>query len=111
MEKIPKKTILNICPKCGLPMDLCVCESLSQETLKVKISSETRKWGRVVTIVTFEGEVDNLKKILKKAKAYCASGGTIRDNKIEIQGDHKLKIKKLLIKEGFPEENIEILRK
>ena len=90
-------------------MDLCVCESLSQENQRITISQESRKWGRLVTVVTFNGEVDNLKKILKKAKTYCASGGTIRDNQIEIQGDHRIKIKKLLIKEGFPEENIEII--
>jgi len=70
-----------------------------------------RKWGRTVTVVCFEGESVDLKKILKKAKSYCASGGTIRDNKIEIQGDHRIKLKKLLIKEGFPEENIEIINK
>ena len=64
--------------------------------------------GRVVTVV-FNGEKPDLKKMLKKAKTYCASGGTIRDNLIEIQGEHKNKIRRLLIKEGIPVENIEIL--
>ncbi len=53
---MPKDSILNICPKCGLPMDLCVCESLSQESQRIVISTETRKWGRTVTIVTFSGD-------------------------------------------------------
>jgi len=43
---------------------------------------------------------------LKKAKHKCASGGTVRDNEIELQGDHKLKMKKFLMDQGFPEENI-----
>lgn len=89
-------------------MDLCVCESLSQENQQIKITQDRRKWGRMVTIVKFAGEVENLKRVLKKAKQYCASGGTIRNNTIEIQGDHRLKLKKFLIKQGFPEENIEI---
>jgi len=59
--------------------------------------------------VTFNGETPDLKKMLKKAKTYCASGGTVRNNQIEIQGEHKNKIRKLLIKEGIPLENIEIL--
>ncbi len=90
-------------------MDLCVCESLSQENQRITISNDKRKWGRVVTIVTFNGEVPDLKKMLKKAKTYCASGGTVRDNQIEIQGEHRNKVRRLLIKEGFPLENIEIL--
>ena len=47
--------------------------------------------------------------MLKKAKTYCASGGTVRNNQIEIQGEHKNKIRRLLLKEGFQIENIEIL--
>jgi translation initiation factor 1 len=86
-----------------------VCESLSQENQRITISNDKRKWGRIVTVVTFNGEMPDLKKMLKKAKTYCASGGTVRENQIEIQGEHKNKIRKLLIKEGIPIENIEIL--
>jgi translation initiation factor 1 len=86
-----------------------VCESLSQENQRITISNDKRKWGRVVTVVTFNGEMPDLKKMLKKAKTYCASGGTVRDNQIEIQGEHKNKVRRLLIKEGIPVENIEIL--
>jgi len=47
-----------------------------------------------------------LKNILTKAKKKCASGGTARNNEVELQGDHRFKLKKLLIDLGFPEENI-----
>jgi len=47
-----------------------------------------------------------LKNILTKAKKKCASGGTVRDKGVELQGDHRFKMKKLLIDLGFPEENI-----
>ena len=71
------------------------------------ISNDTRKWGRVVTVVKFIGNFDlNLKNILTKAKKKCASGGTVRDNEVELQGDHRFKMKKFLIDLGFPEENI-----
>jgi len=61
----------------------------------------------VVTVIKFEGNIDaNLKDILTKAKKKCASGGTVRGNLIELQGDHKFKLKKFLIDLGFPEENI-----
>ncbi|MHA1820425.1 MAG: stress response translation initiation inhibitor YciH [Promethearchaeota archaeon] len=108
MKNIPKD-LLNICPKCSLPKELCVCDSLSQENQRATISTDKRKWGRIVTIITFSGDIPDMKKILKKAKSYCATGGTIRENKIELQGDHRLKIKNFLIKEGFARENIEII--
>ena len=61
----------------------------------------------MVSVIKFEGNIDaNLKDILTKAKKKCASGGTVRGNEIELQGDHKFKLKKFLIDLGFPEENI-----
>ncbi len=99
----------NICPKCSFPKDLCICESLGQEEQRVDIYTERRKWGREVTVVSFLGNIDiNLNDFSKKAKKFCASGGTVKNNTIELQGDHRLKIKKFLIDNGFPEENIEI---
>jgi len=55
------------------------------------------------------GNIDvNLKDILAKAKKKCASGGTVRKNQVELQGDHRFKMKKFLINLGFPEENVVI---
>ncbi|MFX0167564.1 MAG: stress response translation initiation inhibitor YciH [Promethearchaeota archaeon] len=97
----------DICPLCSFPKELCICDSLSADEQQIVISNDTRKWGRVVTVITFVGNFDvNLKNILTRAKKKCASGGTVRDNGVELQGDHRFKMKKLLIDLGFPEENI-----
>ncbi|MHA1931908.1 MAG: stress response translation initiation inhibitor YciH [Promethearchaeota archaeon] len=96
-----------MCPLCSFPKELCICESLSADEQQIIISNDRRKWGRVVTVISFVGNFDvNLKNILTKAKKKCASGGTVRDNEVELQGDHRFKMKKLLIDLGFPEENI-----
>ncbi len=80
---------------------------MSADEQQIIISNDRRKWGRVVTVITFVGNFDvNLKNILTKAKKKCASGGTVRDNVVELQGDHRFKLKKFLIDLGFPEENI-----
>jgi len=82
---------------------------LSADEQQIIISNARRKWGRVVTVITFVGNFEvNLKNILTKAKKKCASGGTVRDNEVELQGDHRFKLKKFLIDLGFPEENIVI---
>ncbi|MFX0022825.1 MAG: stress response translation initiation inhibitor YciH [Candidatus Hermodarchaeota archaeon] len=96
-----------MCAICSFPKELCICDSLSADEQQIVISNDTRKWGRVVTVVKFVGNFDvNLKNILTKAKKKCASGGTVRDNEVELQGDHRFKMKKFLIDLGFPEENI-----
>ena len=80
---------------------------MSADEQQIIIYNDRRKWGRVVTVVRFAGNFNvNLKNILTKAKKKCASGGTVRDNEVELQGDHRFKMKKFLIDEGFPEENI-----
>jgi translation initiation factor 1 len=107
---LAKKELIGICPKCSLPIELCVCESLQQEEQTITIFIDKRKWGRAMTVINFGGiQGANLKKISKKAKGYCASGGTVKGNTIEIQGDHRRKLKKFLLNLGYTEENIEII--
>ena len=112
MEKkfyLAKKELIGICPKCSLPVELCVCESLRQEEQTITIFIDKRKWGRAMSVVNFGGQKANLKALCKQAKGYCASGGTVKGNTIEIQGDHRRKLKKFLLNLGYTDENIEII--
>ncbi len=99
----------EICPTCGLPKDLCVCESIAKETVKITIKIEKRKFGKQYTIVEgIDGKEINLNDLVKTLKAKLACGGTAKSGKIELQGDHKQKIKSLLIEAGFAPETINI---
>jgi len=90
-----------------MPRELCVCGSLIQDELLISIFNDRRKWGKVVTVMAFEGNSNvDLQDFLKKAKKKVASGGTVRGNEVELMGDHRLRLKKLLMDEGVPEENI-----
>lgn len=97
----------DICVTCGLPKDLCVCETIAKETQKITVKIEKKKFGKKYTII--EGidpkEID-VKDVLKKLKAHFACGGTIKDGKIELQGDHKHQIRPVLVKLGFAPETI-----
>ncbi|MGI8935997.1 MAG: translation initiation factor, partial [Phormidesmis sp.] len=37
----------------------------------------------------------------KQLKAQCGSGGTVRENTVEIQGEHAAKLVSLLIDKGY----------
>jgi translation initiation factor 1 len=104
-----KNIMAEVCSKCGLPKDLCVCGTISMEQQLVKIRLETRKWGKPTTIVEgVDSRAVDLGELAGKLKAYCACGGTAKDNQIILQGDHRSKVRKVLVECGFPESSIEI---
>ncbi|MGC9108523.1 MAG: stress response translation initiation inhibitor YciH, partial [Infirmifilum sp.] len=47
-----------------------------------------------------------LRKMVSELKSKLACGGTIKDDHVELQGDHRDKVKEYLIAHGFPESNI-----
>jgi len=99
----------EICSKCGLPTDICVCEEISKEQQRIRVRLETRKWGRAVTIIDGINDKDaDLSRLAQKLKTYCACGGTAKNNEILLQGDHREKVRSYLIRLGYPEENVEV---
>jgi len=70
------------------------------------VTTDKKRYGKIVTVITgFESGID-VKKIAKALKNELACGGTYKDDIIELQGDHRKKIKELLVKLGFEEEAI-----
>jgi len=97
---------MEICPKCGLPEQACVCGEIEKEEQKIKIELVKRKFGKIITLVSGFKDID-MKSVLKELKQVRACGGTIKNGIIELQGDHKGKIKPILIKLGFNEESVD----
>ncbi len=97
----------EICPTCGLPKELCVCESIAKESQKIEVATEKRKFGKEYTIITGidKKEID-MKQLIKKLKSKFACGGTAKGEKVELQGNHKNKVKKMLVESGFAPETI-----
>ncbi|MGB9023795.1 MAG: translation initiation factor [Candidatus Bathyarchaeia archaeon] len=99
----------EVCSTCGLPKDICVCGTISMEQQLVKVRLETRKWGKPSTVIEgIDAKSVDLAGLAGKLKTYCACGGTAKDNMILLQGDHRDKVRKLLVQQGFPEASIEI---
>ena len=96
----------NTCSKCGLPFDLCVCVTIEREGEAIKVYIEMRRFNKPMTII--EGIVENKKEVVKNLKSKLACGGTIKDGRISLQGNHKSKIKNILVKMGYSEGQIEV---
>ncbi len=99
----------RICSRCGLPEELCVCETIAKESQKISVGISKKKFGKKYTVVKGidQNEVD-LKELAKKLKTKFACGGTAKDGLIELQGDHLKEIKAELVKLGFSPDTIQI---
>ena len=73
----------------------------NQQDLRVQASRKGRK-GKTVTVISgFQCTEETLTKLLKQLKTQCGSGGTVKDNTLEIQGDHAQKLVQLLTQLGY----------
>ena len=96
---------MSVCQVCGLPMELCMCEEIAREQQSVRISVDSRRYGKMVTVIDGIDENDiNINDLTKQLKNKCAAGGTCKDGRIELQGDHKRKVKAVLEEMGFRTE-------
>lgn len=72
-----------------------------QQQLKIEVSRKGRK-GKTVTIVSgFQSSLETLEPLAKQLKNQCGSGGAVKDNTIEVQGDHRDKIQQVLKGLGY----------
>ena len=73
----------------------------NQQNLKIEASRKGRG-GKTVTIISgFQEKPETLATLAKQLKAQCGTGGTVKDNEIEIQGEHKQKLLEIITKLGY----------
>jgi translation initiation factor 1 len=83
------------CPHCGgeLQDGRCNCRSATRPAgdgiLRVRRETGGRKGKTVTTISGFAGSDAELRKLSGELKRLCATGGSIADGVIEVQGDHR----------------------
>jgi translation initiation factor 1 len=100
--------LTDICKICGLPKDICVCQEIAKEKQKIKIHIEKRQFGKVSTILEGFSEGIDLHALAKELKKKFACGGTYKNNRIELQGDHKEKAKDFLVGMGYNKDQIDV---
>ena len=98
---------MEIDPKTGLPVQAIEWEDLAKSSQKIKVTTDKKRYGKIVTVVSgFDKGID-VKKTAKALKNELACGGTYKNGIVELQGDHTKKIKPILVKLGFDADSIE----
>ena len=95
-----------ICPGCRRPVADCACRKpdgrpARDRTVRVSREVAGRK-GKGVSVVSGLplGSVE-LEALAGELKRRCGSGGTVRDGRIEIQGDKREEVARILAEAGF----------
>lgn len=101
----------SMCPDCGKPVVQCICKKGKKKFVAsstsndgvVRVSREVKgRKGKGVTVVTgipLEGLA--LKFLAKEIKEKCGTGGTVKGDTIEIQGDNRDTVVSFLSEKGY----------
>lgn len=97
------------CPVCGWPSIDCRCSSTRdvQEAVPARVVAKLRmekggRGGKTVSVVYDLPRNDAfLKELCQELKRTCGTGGTVKDNTIELQGDLRDRIRACLTRRGL----------
>ena len=91
------------CPKCG--QFECICRQekskpLENQTARISLDRKGRKGKSVTLIEGLSVNPQHLADIAKKLKQFIGSGGTAKQGRIELQGDHRKRVAEKLEEMG-----------
>ena len=98
------------CDRCGKLEAECQCPPMpppppsrvAPEKQTAKLAVEKRSRGKIVTVVRGLAARDNdFAELLTKLKNACGAGGTVKDDTLEIQGDHASRLRQVLMDIGY----------
>lgn len=73
----------------------------AQQQLRIRLDTKQRA-GKAVTLVqNFVGTEADMEELGKKLKAFCGTGGSVKDGLIIVQGDNRDKVLTWLHKNGY----------
>ena len=97
------------CELCEQPLDQCRCprnaagQVLLPKDQPARVSREKRRKGKIVTVISgLDPAASDLPGMLRALKTACGAGGTVADNRIELQGDHREHVLAYLREQGYP---------
>lgn len=88
-----------------------MCQEISKAGQKIKVTREKRKFRKTYTILTGFDAGTDMKSLAKELKNKLACGGTMKEGRIELQGDHIDKIRKILTAMNYTPEQLDIVER
>lgn len=87
-----------------------ILAELDREEARIRVRTEMRRFGKPTTVVEgLKMNEKDLQELGTKMKKILATGGTVKDGVIIVQGDHRERVVEILVKQGFSESSIEVI--
>lgn len=100
----------RICPQCQQPVAACCCRTAvvgsGDGTVRIRHETKGRKGKGVTVISGLLLPETELKALVQQLKKKCGSGGTLKQNSVEIQGDHCTFLIDYLSRQGWTVKHI-----
>ncbi|AQQ09329.1 translation initiation factor Sui1 [Sedimentisphaera cyanobacteriorum] len=96
----------RMCPECDRPLDECICSEIEKPRptdgiVRIKRETKGRK-GKGMSVITGLGLTDSdLKELTSELKKKCGCGGSMKEGRIEIQGEKRDQLEKILKDKGY----------
>jgi translation initiation factor 1 len=85
-----------------------ILSALDRESARIRVRVEPRRYNKPATVISgFPPGVD-LAETTRSLKNRLATGGSVVDGEVYLQGDHRGRIRDELSKLGFDPETIEV---
>lgn len=101
----------RICPRCAKPVESCTCKKKKAMSkppalpvdgkLHIRYEAKGRKGKPVTAVYGLAIEAEELQRLAKILKQRCASGGTVKEGVILIQGDHRTVVLAEIQRQGY----------
>ncbi|XAL98574.1 translation initiation factor [Phycisphaeraceae bacterium D3-23] len=96
------------CASCGKALAQCACPrdaqgdvcTPKQQDARVRREKRRGKW--VTVVYQLDPSATDLKALAKQLKNKCSAGGSVTDDGVEVQGDHRDRVVEYLKSLGYP---------
>jgi len=95
------------CPACNNPIKQCNCKAQRQQVsasdgiVRLQLQTKGRKGKGVTLISGLDLAPELLKKLAKELKQRCSTGGAVKEGIIEIQGDQRKLLERILLDKDY----------
>lgn len=96
------------CAQCGKAVADCACprdaagEVCRPQDQPARVRREKRRGKWVTVVYQLDPAATDLKRLAKQLKNKCSAGGSVTDDGVEVQGDHREAVVATLKAMGYP---------